>query len=118
MDVVRARHVVCVVGNGLDLDAVEAVVTHPAVSVRGMLLTLKLSELALAAELPEFIDRVRGWGYHDVRARQLAFNRQEVCLAALRRRSQRRMLRSTAPQYRRDPRHASRPSHQRIDPQM
>ncbi|QDT73085.1 SAM-dependent methyltransferase [Lacipirellula limnantheis] len=75
------------------LDAVEAVVKHPGISIRGMLLTLKLPDLALVDELPKFVERVRSWGYLDVRLRQLAFNRQELCLAALRSRSQRRVLR-------------------------
>jgi 23S rRNA (cytidine2498-2'-O)-methyltransferase len=86
------------------LDAVEAVVTHPGISVRGMLLTLKLPDWQLAEELPAYVERVRSWGYRDVRLRQLAFNRQEICLAALRSRAQRRMLRP----------HASR-SHRRRD---
>ena len=80
------------------LDAVEAVVKHPGISIRGMLLTLKLPDLALVDELPKFVERVRSWGYLDVRLRQLAFNRQEICLAALRSRSQRRVLRSSARQ--------------------
>ncbi|MBA4104860.1 MAG: hypothetical protein C0485_03800 [Pirellula sp.] len=77
------------------LDAVEAVVKHPGISIRGMLLTLKLPDLALVEELPKFVERVRSWGYLDVRLRQLAFNRQEICLAALRSRSQRRVLRTS-----------------------
>lgn len=76
------------------LDAVEAVVKHPGISIRGMLLTLKLPDLALVDELPKFVERVRSWGYRDVRLRQLAFNRQEICLAALRSRGQRRVLRA------------------------
>ncbi|MGQ9576318.1 MAG: SAM-dependent methyltransferase [Thermoguttaceae bacterium] len=65
------------------LDVVESIVTHPEVHVRGMLLTLKLLDWKLAEELPEYLDRVRGWGYNLVRARQLQHNRQEVCVAAL-----------------------------------
>jgi 23S rRNA (cytidine2498-2'-O)-methyltransferase len=76
------------------LDAVEAVVNHPGISIRGMLLTLKLADWSLADELPAIVARVKGWGYRDVRLRQLAFNRQELCLAALRSRSQRRILRT------------------------
>jgi hypothetical protein len=54
---------------------------------------------------------VQSWGYKDVRLRQLAFNRQEICLAALRSRGQRRMLRLSGRQHRRhDPRHAGSPS--------
>jgi 23S rRNA (cytidine2498-2'-O)-methyltransferase len=65
------------------LDAVEAIVTHAEVHVRGMLLTLKLPDWKLAASLPDYLGRVRGWGYNIVRARQLQHNRREVCVAAL-----------------------------------
>ena len=64
-------------------DAVESIVTHPEVRVRGMLLTLKLFDQGLADSLPEHVERVRSWGYNVVRARQLQYNRQEVCVAAL-----------------------------------
>jgi 23S rRNA (cytidine2498-2'-O)-methyltransferase len=37
----------------------------------------------LARHVPEYIDRVRGWGYNIVRARQLQHNRREICVAAL-----------------------------------
>lgn len=66
------------------LDAVEAVVTDPQVQIEGLVLTLKLTDPALAAELPLFNKRIRSWGYPKVRARQLAFNRQEVCVVAAR----------------------------------
>lgn len=66
------------------LDTVEAIVTHPEVHVRGMLLTLKLLSWQLADAIPQYLDRVRSWGYDDVRARQLQFNRQEICVAAQR----------------------------------
>jgi len=80
------------------LDAVEPIVTHPGVSIRGLVLTLKVSDWDLAApeKIAEYIQRVRGWGYQDVRARQLAFNRQEFCLVALRSRAQRRVRRRRA----------------------
>jgi 23S rRNA (cytidine2498-2'-O)-methyltransferase len=89
------------------LDAVEAIVTHPQASIRGLLLTLKFSDWHLADDLPLYIERVRGWGYQDVRTRQLAHNRQELCLAALRSRKQRRIRRSTRLHLRPDPAHAS-----------
>jgi 23S rRNA (cytidine2498-2'-O)-methyltransferase len=77
------------------LDAVEPIVTHGALTIRGLLLTLKLTDWSLAE--PETLDacvkRVRSWGYQDVRLRQLAFNRRELTLAALRSRSQRRVRR-------------------------
>jgi 23S rRNA (cytidine2498-2'-O)-methyltransferase len=65
------------------LDTVEAIVTHPEVEIRGLLLTLKLLDWDLAMMLPEYLERIRSWGYRDVRARQLQFNRQEICVAAL-----------------------------------
>jgi 23S rRNA (cytidine2498-2'-O)-methyltransferase len=42
-------------------------------------------EWKLAENVPEYLDRVRSWGYGEVRARQLAHDRREVCVAALRR---------------------------------
>ncbi len=65
------------------LDAVEAIIRYPMVHIRGMLLTLKLPEWSLAKEVPKYLQRIRAWGYNDVRARQLAHNRQEICVAAL-----------------------------------
>ena len=65
------------------LNAVEGIVTHPRVSIRGLLLTLKLTSWELADQLPDHLERIRGWGYNIVRARQLLHNRREVCVAAL-----------------------------------
>jgi 23S rRNA (cytidine2498-2'-O)-methyltransferase len=65
------------------LDAVEAIVLHPQVSIRGMILTLKLPEWSLAAQVPGYIERIKSWGYNIVRARQLQHNRREICVAAL-----------------------------------
>ena len=64
------------------LDMLEAIVTHPAVNIRGLLLTLKLLEWSLAESVPDYLDRIRGWGYAHVRARQLPHNRQEICVTA------------------------------------
>jgi 23S rRNA (cytidine2498-2'-O)-methyltransferase len=66
------------------LDTVENIVTHPDVHIRGLLLTLKLLDWKLADEVPGYLDRVKSWGYSQVRARQLHHNRQEICLAARR----------------------------------
>jgi 23S rRNA (cytidine2498-2'-O)-methyltransferase len=76
------------------LDEVEAIVTHPGVTIRGLILTLKLSEWSVAERLPEFTARVRSWGLRDVRVRQLVTGGQEVCLAALRRKELRRLGRA------------------------
>lgn len=65
------------------LDTVEAIVSHPDVSIEGLLLTLKLTEWELAAEIPAFNKRIRSWGFDVVRSRQLAFNRCEICVFAM-----------------------------------
>ena len=67
------------------LSAVEDIVTHREVSIRGLLLTLKLPQWTLAEQIPEWLERIAGWDYNFVRARQLRYNRQEVCVAALQR---------------------------------
>ena len=70
------------VAPGCTLDAVEEIVTHREVNIRGLLLTLKLPDWKLAEQLPEYVARVRGWGYNVVHGRQLVHNRQEFCVAA------------------------------------
>jgi 23S rRNA (cytidine2498-2'-O)-methyltransferase len=72
------------------LDTVEHIVTHRQVHVRGLLLTLKLPNWKLAERIPDHLQRVRSWGYRYVNVRQLAFNRQEVCVAAMNSRRLRR----------------------------
>jgi 23S rRNA (cytidine2498-2'-O)-methyltransferase len=76
------------------LDEVEAIVRHPSVSIRGLVLTLKCSEWNVVEQLPSFVSRVREWGYRDVRCRQLVTGGQEICLVALRRKALRRLGRS------------------------
>jgi 23S rRNA (cytidine2498-2'-O)-methyltransferase len=73
------------------LAEVEPIVTHPGVTIRGLVLTLKLSDWNLAEQIDDFVARVRGWGYRDVRVRQLTTGGQEVCLVALRRKALRRL---------------------------
>ena len=73
------------------LDEIEAIVKHPGITIRGLILTLKFSDWKLAARLPELVTRVHGWGYREVRTRQLASGGQEVCLVALRRKALRRL---------------------------
>ena len=65
------------------LDAVENIVAHPEVNMRGLLLTLKLPTWELAGRVPEYLECVRSWGYNVVHARQLQHNRREICVAAL-----------------------------------
>jgi 23S rRNA (cytidine2498-2'-O)-methyltransferase len=64
------------------LTTVEQIVTHPTVNIAGLLITLKLLDWHLADEIPAYLDRVRSWGYQQVAGRQLAHNRQEICVAA------------------------------------
>ena len=64
------------------LDAVKAIVSHPGVRLKGLLLTLKLVDWSLAEEIPGFLKRIRAWGFQSIRARQLHHNRQEICVAA------------------------------------
>ena len=91
------------------LDAVEAMVTHREASIRGMILTLKLADWKLVGEIPAYLERIRGWAYRDIRVRQLAFNRREICVVALRSRGQRRMLRQQRPRRRFDGAHPGKP---------
>lgn len=74
------------------LDCVQDIVTHSSVQIRGMLLTLKLLEWKLADEIPAYLAKIRSWGYQDVRIRQLASQRQEICVAVLKTRSFRRTV--------------------------
>jgi 23S rRNA (cytidine2498-2'-O)-methyltransferase len=78
------------------LDTVEAIVTHEKVHVEAMALTLKLIEWELADQLDEYLDRIRGWGYHNLDARQLQHHRQEICVAAAKRPTTRKRLVRTA----------------------
>lgn len=68
------------------LDAAEEIVTSAKTNIRGLILTMKLSDWSLAEQLEEYRARVRGWGFKVIRTRQLAFNRHEFCLLALRNR--------------------------------
>ena len=65
------------------LDTLEDIVTNEQVDVSGVVITLKLSDKALASDLDRHRERVRGWGLGMVKTRQLAFNRQEVCLVGV-----------------------------------
>lgn len=64
------------------LDALDGVLTHGGARPEGLVLTLKLTNAALAERLPALAERIGRHGYRRVRLRQLAFNRQEVCAVA------------------------------------
>ena len=61
------------------LDTLDGVLTQAGARPEGLVLTLKLTDPALAEKLPAIAERLRRYGYRRVRMRQLAFNRQEVC---------------------------------------
>jgi 23S rRNA (cytidine2498-2'-O)-methyltransferase len=73
------------------LDEIESIVMHPGLAFRGLVLTLKFSDWTAASRLPQLAARVAGWGFRDVRTRQLVTGGQEVCLVALRRKALRRL---------------------------
>lgn len=60
---------------------IENIVRRRDCTIRGMLITLKLSDYSAASSLPEWIDRIQSWNPRDIRVRQLATNRCEVCVA-------------------------------------
>lgn len=73
------------------LDVLEDYVQQRQLPVRGIVATLKLPEWELLDGLEAMRERVRGWGFQVIRTRQLAFNRREFCLVALRNRFERRL---------------------------
>jgi 23S rRNA (cytidine2498-2'-O)-methyltransferase len=50
-------------------------------TLKGGLLTLKLNNWKMAEQIPDFVKRLEGMGFSEVRATQLANNRQEICVA-------------------------------------
>lgn len=64
------------------LDTVSEIVSHEAVDIKGMVLTLKLTNWELLESTPKWVERIKALGFKYVRTRQLAFNRQEICLIA------------------------------------
>lgn len=65
------------------LEVLEDLVTHPEISLRGLLFTVKLFHWGQTVEIPTFIAKLHSLGYNQTRVRHLAFNRQEVMVAAL-----------------------------------
>jgi len=65
------------------LDAIEEIVSHDRVSVTGVIMTMKLTDMKLVNDIPALMKRARNLGFKFVRARQLAFNRREFCMVAV-----------------------------------
>jgi 23S rRNA (cytidine2498-2'-O)-methyltransferase len=62
------------------LDTLDGVLGQGGARPEGLVLTLKLTDPALAEKLPAISERIRRYGYGRVRMRQLAYNRQEICV--------------------------------------
>lgn len=65
------------------LDVVGDIVQYPTTRIRGMLLTLKISDWSQITNLPQQLARIESWGFETF-VRQLAHNRSEVCVYAMR----------------------------------
>jgi 23S rRNA (cytidine2498-2'-O)-methyltransferase len=64
------------------LDTLDGVLVEGGARPEGLVLTLKLTDPALVAKLPAIAERIRRYGYRRVQMRQLAYNRQEICVVA------------------------------------
>jgi 23S rRNA (cytidine2498-2'-O)-methyltransferase len=62
------------------LDTLDGVLGKGGARPEGLVLTLKLTDPALAEKLPAIAERIHRYGYRRVRMRQLAYNRQEICV--------------------------------------
>lgn len=76
------------------LEALEHIVTNKRVNIQGMLITLKLLDPNMVDKMDEYLDRIFGWGFRHIRARQLAFNRREICVLATKNKARSRLRRS------------------------
>lgn len=67
----------------LSLDMVEQAVGYEDVDFKGIIITVKIADWDMVSKIPDVIKRAKGWGFQVVKARQLAFNRREYCLVAI-----------------------------------
>ena len=66
------------------LDTVGGIVEYPTTRLRALVLTIKLPEWEAFHKLPDYLERIRSWGYANILVRQLAHNRRELCVIARR----------------------------------
>lgn len=64
------------------LQVIEDLVRHPELRIRGLLFTLKLFQWKQASSVVEYLEVLRNLGFNKIMAKQLAFNRQEIMVAA------------------------------------
>ncbi len=63
------------------LTTVGNIVTHQQTHFRGLLMTLKIGDYDSADKIDGWIESVKAWQPTDIRVRQLARNKKEVCFA-------------------------------------
>ena len=71
------------VAPSVTLHQVERLAGRMKDTLKGVILTFKLNEPEFAAEIPEWIERVRGLGMSRVKAVQLRSNKREICIVGL-----------------------------------
>jgi 23S rRNA (cytidine2498-2'-O)-methyltransferase len=64
------------------LHAIQRLMPRLRPTLRGAVLTLKMNDEQIVAEIPALLDRVRALGFGDVRATHLPANRREICVVA------------------------------------
>ncbi|MCL2119758.1 MAG: hypothetical protein FWH27_15180, partial [Planctomycetaceae bacterium] len=69
------------VAPGYTLDVLEDFVSHQNITIQGLLLTLKMVKWDLIADIPDYIQRIKSWGYTQIALAQMQFNRQEIMVA-------------------------------------
>ena len=63
------------------LTTVENIVTHRGSTLKGFIITLKLPCLDSVRDLPTWISRIKDCGARDIKIRQLARGKMELCMA-------------------------------------
>ena len=67
------------------IDGIEEMVNSQHINkIKGVVLTLKLTDLEMAGQIQDWVSRIKKLGFQLVKTRQLAFNRREICLVAAR----------------------------------
>jgi 23S rRNA (cytidine2498-2'-O)-methyltransferase len=74
----------------ISLFAVDRLGTRMMDSLLGMLLTIKLNQWSMAAEIPSWFEHLKAIGMVKIRATQLAHNRQEIFVYGLTRQGRKR----------------------------
>jgi len=95
------------------LDTIAEIVQNQQVHVQGLVLTMKLADWSLADHIPAFRNKIGGLGFKVIKTRQLAFNRREFCLVAVK---DKFVLRKNRQKFAKKPLGKSKSSAQDADP--